>query len=229
MRSGAFFRSSVICLLCVGFWFPLGCSAKRSISSAGNYGFEEAATSPASDMEPAKRAATVPAEAERVPQERTSLVPPPMVPQPAVAPAPPIMAQQVPEPVPERAPEPVPSAPPMPPAKTTIGSLADIYFDFDRFGIKKEFQAVLQDNAAWIAEHPEATIVIEGHCDERGTAAYNLILGEKRAKAAKRYLEELGIAPERLKAVSLGEIRPFCTERIEGCYRKNRRAHFTIQ
>ena len=72
-------------------------------------------------------------------------------------------------------------------------------------------------------------VVIEGHCDERGTQAYNLVLGEKRARSVKLYLEDLGVPPSRLKTTSYGELRPFCKERDESCYQQNRRAHFAIQ
>jgi peptidoglycan-associated lipoprotein len=71
--------------------------------------------------------------------------------------------------------------------------------------------------------------LIEGHCDERGTLAYNLVLGEKRAKATKRYLEDLGIPASRLITTSYGKEKPFCKDHNEGCWSKNRRAHFVVQ
>ena len=108
-------------------------------------------------------------------------------------------------------------------------SLGDIFFDFDQHMIRRDAQATLSANAAWINSKPGKAVVIEGHCDERGTQAYNLVLGEKRARSAKRYLEDLGVPASRLKTTSYGEMRPFCKERDESCYQQNRRAHFAIQ
>ena len=114
------------------------------------------------------------------------------------------------------------------PASDTL-SLADIFFDFDQHAIRRDAQSVLSANAAWINSRPGKPIVIEGHCDERGTQAYNLVLGDKRARSAKRYLEDLGVPASRLKTTSYGELRPFCKERDENCYQQNRRAHFVAQ
>jgi peptidoglycan-associated lipoprotein len=108
-------------------------------------------------------------------------------------------------------------------------SLADIFFDFDQHSIRRDAQSTLNTNAAWINSKPGKAIVIEGHCDERGTQAYNLVLGEKRARSVKRYLEDLGVPAARLKTTSYGELRPFCKERDESCYQQNRRAHFVAQ
>ena len=108
-------------------------------------------------------------------------------------------------------------------------SLGDIFFDFDQYTIRRDAQSTLSANAAWINGRPGKAVVIEGHCDERGTQAYNLVLGEKRARSAKRYLEDLGVPASRLKTTSYGELRPFCKERDESCYQQNRRAHFVVQ
>ena len=108
-------------------------------------------------------------------------------------------------------------------------SLGDIFFDFDQYTIRQDAQPVLEADALWIKNAVGKSILIEGHCDERGTQAYNLVLGEKRARSTKRYLEDLGVAASRLKIVSFGEIRPFCKEHEETCYQKNRRAHFVAQ
>ena len=107
--------------------------------------------------------------------------------------------------------------------------LEDIFFDFDQYMIRRDAQTTLSANAAWINGRSGRAVVIEGHCDERGTQAYNLVLGEKRARAAKRYLEDLGVPASRLKTTSYGELRPFCKERDEICYQQNRRAHFVAQ
>ncbi len=109
------------------------------------------------------------------------------------------------------------------------GGLADAYFDFDQFTLRGDARASLEANAKWLKNSSVKSVLIEGHCDERGTEAYNLVLGEKRAKSAKRYLEDLGVAGSRLKTVSFGKTRPFCKERDENCYQLNRRAHFVVK
>ena len=108
-------------------------------------------------------------------------------------------------------------------------SLGDIFFDFDQHTIRRDAQSTLSANAAWFNSRAGKAVVIEGHCDERGTQAYNLVLGEKRARSTKRYLEDLGVPASRLKTTSYGELRPFCKERDESCYQQNRRAHFVVQ
>ncbi len=114
-------------------------------------------------------------------------------------------------------------------ASKDLSAVADIFFDFDQYAIRRDAQPVLESNAAWLKKAPGQSVLIEGHCDERGTQAYNLVLGEKRARSAKRYLEDLGVAASRLKTTSYGEMRPFCKERDEACYQSNRRAHFVVQ
>jgi peptidoglycan-associated lipoprotein len=108
-------------------------------------------------------------------------------------------------------------------------ALEDIFFDFDQHTIRKDAEPTLSANAAWINSRSGKVVLIEGHCDERGTQAYNLVLGEKRARSVKRYLEDLGVSPARLKTTSYGELRPFCKQRDESCYEQNRRAHFVVQ
>jgi len=107
--------------------------------------------------------------------------------------------------------------------------LSDIFFDFDQYTIRGDAQPFLEADAVWIKNASGKSILIEGHCDERGTEAYNLVLGEKRARSTKRYLEDLGVSTSRMKIVSFGEVRPFCKEHDESCYQKNRRAHFVAQ
>jgi peptidoglycan-associated lipoprotein len=131
-----------------------------------------------------------------------------------------------------RAPLAAPSAPSEGPVSSLSGDMSavgDIFFDFDRYAIRRDAQPVLEGNAIWIKRTPGKSVLIEGHCDERGTQAYNLVLGEKRARSTKHYLEDLGVPASRLKIVSYGEMRPFCKERDEDCYQKNRRAHFVVQ
>jgi peptidoglycan-associated lipoprotein len=116
------------------------------------------------------------------------------------------------------------------PSSMTEGpGLADIFFDFDQYTIRRDALPVLEADALWIKNAAGKSILIEGHCDERGTQAYNLVLGERRARSTKRYLEDLGVSATRLKIVSFGEIRPFCKEHDESCYQKNRRVHFVAQ
>lgn len=108
------------------------------------------------------------------------------------------------------------------------GLLGHIYFDFDKYDLKPEARERLAKNADFMKEHPEFTFTIEGHCDERGTNAYNIALGDRRANAAKDYLVSLGVSPSRLKTISYGEEQPVCMESNESCWSRNRRAHFVI-
>lgn len=113
-------------------------------------------------------------------------------------------------------------------AKPETGALQlkRIHFDFDKYNIKPEYVPVLKDNKAWVDAHPGTKLVIEGHCDERGTNEYNIALGDRRAKSAKAYLVNLGLNSADISTVSYGEERPLCTEHNEGCWWKNRRAEF---
>ncbi|MDH4185574.1 MAG: OmpA family protein [Nitrospira sp.] len=103
--------------------------------------------------------------------------------------------------------------------------LKDVFFDYDRFQLRKEALPALDSNAAWLRVNGNKSLLIEGHADERGTLAYNLVLGEKRARAVKRYLLDLGVKPSQLHTTSYGEARPFCKQQNESCYQENRRAH----
>jgi peptidoglycan-associated lipoprotein len=104
----------------------------------------------------------------------------------------------------------------------------DIYFDFDRYDIRADARPVLDEIATWMNKNTDTNIIIEGHCDERGTNEYNLALGEKRAKATRDYLISLGVSPSRITIVTYGEERPQCTEHNEACWQLNRRAHFVV-
>jgi len=103
-----------------------------------------------------------------------------------------------------------------------------IHFDYDKFAIRDDAKPVLESDAAWLKKFQTAKILIEGHCDERGTEDYNLALGEKRAKAAFDYLVSLGIPPERMKTVSYGKSQPLDTGHSEAAWQMNRRAQFTV-
>ncbi len=105
---------------------------------------------------------------------------------------------------------------------------SDIYFDFDKYNIRDDAKPVLDNLASYLRKDTGVGLIIEGHCDERGTNQYNLALGERRANAVKQYLMIYGVGPERLETVTYGEERPLCREQTEECYSKNRRAHFVI-
>jgi peptidoglycan-associated lipoprotein len=106
--------------------------------------------------------------------------------------------------------------------------LKAVFFDYDSNEITASMQAVLNENATVLKRYPTWTVTIEGHCDERGTAEYNLALGERRAVAARAYLVSLGIPADRLRTVSYGKEFPFDAGRDDAAYAKNRRAHFVI-
>jgi len=107
--------------------------------------------------------------------------------------------------------------------------LEDVFFDFDKYNIKKEYKAVLTKNAELLLGRPETKLLIEGHCDERGTNEYNLALGEKRAKAVLDFYVTYGIDAGRLSMISYGEERPFARGSNEEAWAKNRRAHMVVQ
>jgi peptidoglycan-associated lipoprotein len=112
---------------------------------------------------------------------------------------------------------------------SVAAGLRDVFFTYDSFSITDEGRHALSGDAEWARSNPYAQLKIEGHCDERGTSAYNLVLGEKRAKAVRNYLVELGVAPAHLSVVSYGKERPFCTEHTESCYSQNRRGHLVVK
>jgi peptidoglycan-associated lipoprotein len=130
-----------------------------------------------------------------------------------------------------------PPPPPPPPAnKPSLvdmlsGSVVDAYFDYDKNDIREDARAALTKDAdalkAIFSAFPDASISIEGHCDERGSAEYNLALGDRRATAAKEFLVQLGVPGDKLKTISYGKERPQCTDHDESCWQKNRRAHFS--
>jgi len=103
-----------------------------------------------------------------------------------------------------------------------------VYYDYDSAELSAEARAALDANAALLKKYPAWTVTIEGHCDERGTAEYNLALGERRAVSAQAYLLALGIPASRVKIVSYGREFPFDPDHDEESWSKNRRAHFVI-
>ncbi|MBI2219279.1 MAG: peptidoglycan-associated lipoprotein Pal [Candidatus Rokubacteria bacterium] len=111
----------------------------------------------------------------------------------------------------------------------SVPELKDIFFDFDKYDIRPEDAKTLDVNASWLKANPNQLVLIEGHCDERGTNEYNLALGERRAKAAMNYLVSQGVQASRITIISYGEERPVCTDKNEGCWSKNRRSHFLVK
>jgi len=130
--------------------------------------------------------------------------------------------------------EPAPPPPPQPTAKKSIREMVeqmikDVYFDYDKSDVREDSRNLLQQNAEAlksILRDSTGTVVVEGHCDERGSAEYNLGLGDRRSTSARDFLVQLGVPADRLKVVSYGKERPQCTESNESCWQKNRRAHF---
>lgn len=104
----------------------------------------------------------------------------------------------------------------------------DIHFEFDKYDVRREDEEVLRENAAWLKKNPKMKIQIEGHCDERGTAEYNLALGERRANMTKKYLLSLGISSDRISTISYGEEKPLDPGHNEEAWAKNRRAHIVV-
>lgn len=159
------------------------------------------------------------------------------IPPPAAAPAPSGLVSRVPAP-PEPVAEPT-IVPPEPLREDTIASaslddinrnspLKPVFFEYDSSELEGDARGILDANALVLKKYPSWTITIEGHCDERGTAEYNLALGERRAVASRAYLVSLGISADRLRTVSYGKEFPFEPGHDENAYVKNRRAHFVI-
>ena len=104
----------------------------------------------------------------------------------------------------------------------------DAFFDYDTYDIRGDAQTVLSADASWLASHPDIRVVIGGYCDERGSNEYNIALGQNRADAAKNALVTAGVAANRIRVVSYGKEKPFCSESTEECWQQNRRAGFTL-
>lgn len=114
------------------------------------------------------------------------------------------------------------------PRKAATTPLNDIFFDFDKYQLRDHAKTALAENAKWLHAHPEVEVMVEGHCDERGTNEYNLALGEQRAKAVRDYLVAIGVGPNRISTISYGEERPFVGGQAESAWKWNRRAHFGV-
>jgi peptidoglycan-associated lipoprotein len=133
----------------------------------------------------------------------------------------------------EEAPAPVAQAPV---SSITPGSAEDfrvnvgdsVFFDLDQHSIRADAQTVLQKQAAWLKQYPQVKLLVEGHCDERGTREYNLALGDRRAYAVKEFLVSLGVDAARLQTKSYGKERPNCSESDESCWQQNRRGYSVV-
>jgi len=160
-------------------------------------------------------------------------------------PPPPVVAKETPQPPPaprvpqarvaERteAPPPAPVEAPRTSKQLEdyLNKLLDAYFDYDKSDLRSDAQTALNNNSSelrsLLKEFPNTKFVIEGNCDERGSAEYNLALGDRRAKAAQEFLVQIGVPAERLSTISYGQERPVCTDHDENCWQKNRRAHLS--
>lgn len=126
-------------------------------------------------------------------------------------------------------PPPPPPAPSLTEQQLFAQSVKDIYFEYDKADIRGDQQAALQADAQFLQQHPNIHITIEGHCDERGSTEYNLALGTNRADAVKNALVQGGVGGDRIKTISYGKEKPFCTESNETCWQQNRRGHFVYE
>jgi len=129
------------------------------------------------------------------------------------------------------------NAAPAPPPETSNATeeelfaqnVKDVYFEYDKYDIRGADQRVIQGDASFLQQHPNIRITVEGHCDERGSTEYNLALGANRADAVKNALIQAGLAGDRVKTISYGKEKPFCSESNESCWQQNRRGHFVYE
>jgi len=129
----------------------------------------------------------------------------------------------------------VPVAPTAPPTVADMGSEAafhqnvqDIFFDYDSYDLRPDASTSVTQAASYLAAHPAIKIIIGGYCDDRGSAEYNLALGENRANSARAALVSAGVSSNRLRVISYGKEKQFCTDETESCWQQNRRAQFSL-
>ncbi len=210
-------------ILVFSFLFAVGCSSLHEVSVV-SHGDEVAAVKEAELEEEVVVASPAPV----VDQATVRLPEVPPIPTPSISLTAPITS-------------PIPSAS----AKTSLDTdifsqsaadsslpwtLEDVFFDFDQMVIRRDAIPVLEQNAkVLLKRYANREVLIQGHCDERGTEAYNLILGKRRATAVKNYLVDLGVSASQLRVLSLGKNQPFCLQRTIPCLRLNRRAHFVLK
>lgn len=125
-------------------------------------------------------------------------------------------------------PPPPPPAPSLTEEQLFAQNVKDVYFDYDKSDVRPDQQSLVQADAAFLQQHPNMSVTVEGHCDERGSTEYNLALGDNRASAVKNALVAAGVPADRIKTVSFGKEKPFCTESNEACWQQNRRGHFVL-
>jgi len=130
----------------------------------------------------------------------------------------------------------VTTPPPPPPPKPSATeeelfaqNVRDIFFDYDKYDIRADQAGAVQADAQFLNQHSHINFTVEGHCDERGSTEYNLALGDNRANAVKNALVQAGVSASRIKTISYGKEKPFCTESNEQCWQQNRRGHFVYQ
>jgi peptidoglycan-associated lipoprotein len=128
-----------------------------------------------------------------------------------------------------------PPQPPPPPAATAITdeqrfeqNIQDVYFDYDSSSLRAQDSSAITQDAAFLQQHPAMKVLIGGHCDERGSAEYNIALGQERAASLQKALEDKGVSASQLRVVSYGKEKPFCTESNEQCWQQNRRDHLVL-
>ena len=107
--------------------------------------------------------------------------------------------------------------------------MKDVFFDYDQYDIRPDADRTLRDNARFLLQHSNLRFILEGHCDERGSIEYNLTLGDSRALATRDALVRLGVSADRIRVVSFGKEKPFCTQSSEDCWQQNRRGHFVLE
>jgi peptidoglycan-associated lipoprotein len=205
-------------------WVPLGLALALVVGACAKRPAVQVASAPAPTGAPSP-AMAAPAPAPVAP------APAPVAPAPAptqaTPPAPPPVAA-APAPAPP-APPPAPAPRPAPKEFQANAALKAIHFNFDKSDIRAEDAKILDASLAWLKANPTNLLLIEGHCDERGTSDYNLALGDRRAKAAMAYLVARGVRADRISVVSYGEERPVCTDHNEKCWAENRRAQFLVK
>lgn len=123
------------------------------------------------------------------------------------------------------------TTPPHQPSDDELFRMAvkDVFFDYDKAEIRSNEKPAAEGDASFLAQHPNMRVVVEGHCDDRGSEEYNLALGESRARALRKELVARGVSPDRIKTISYGKEQPFCRQDDEACWQQNRRDHFSLQ